>query len=214
MTAYLAEGRALRCGSAVTACVHVDGRWILRFDDGGEAGPFDGLLLTAPAPQAAALLGRAHAWFDRLSSVAYAPCITAMATFDDAVDPEADVFEFSDGPIATAVRGRTPGTWVLHGTTTYSLTELDTDPETSAGRLVEAWGHRLGASRTPSWFRAHRWRFARAVADPLVLRPPVDADALLAVAGDAFGGGDAEGAWLSGESAAARLRDALFARSR
>ncbi len=214
LTAHLAEGRTLRCGSAVTACVRIDGRWILRFDDGGEAGPFDGLLLTAPAPQAAALLGRAHAWFDRLSTVAYAPCITAMATFDDAVDPEADVFEFSDGPIATAVRGRTPGIWVLHGTATYSLTELDTDPETSAGRLVEAWGRRLGASRTPSWFRAHRWRFARAVADPLVLRPPVDADALLAVAGDAFGGGDAQGAWLSGESAAARLRDAVFARSR
>ena len=130
------------------------------------------------------------------------------------VDPEFDICDVDDGPIATALRGRTPGTWVLHGTTAYSRAALETDPETSASRLVEAWGHRLETTETPSWFRAHRWRFARALPETRMFRPLVDPDAALAVAGDAFGGGDAQGAWLSGESAAARLRDALFARSR
>jgi len=55
---------------------------------------------------------------------------------------------------------------------------------------------------------AHRWRYARA-AEPLHVRTLTDEAHRVAVAGDWCAGNRVEGAWLSGQAAAASIRALL-----
>lgn len=212
--ASLASTLDVRCGVVVRTCRRDDHAWSLTFDDASHAGPFDGLLLTAPAPQSAAMLGDECPLTEPLSRNAYVPCVTAMVTTAGGPDPEADLLTFESEILERAVRGHTAATWVLHATPAFSRLHLDDDPDASARLLLDEWALRMGSVPATTWFRAHRWRYARVALPASTERCLILEDTAVAVAGDAFAGGDAEGAWLSGEAAAARLRDALFARRR
>jgi predicted NAD/FAD-dependent oxidoreductase len=79
---HLGRGLDLHLGTEVSGLRREDGAWTLQV--GGEPRRFDRVVLTAPAPQAAALLGADHPLADALAQVRLDPCLTLMAAMDPA----------------------------------------------------------------------------------------------------------------------------------
>jgi predicted NAD/FAD-dependent oxidoreductase len=181
------------------------------------------VVVTAPAPQAAALVGAADpALAARAARAQFAPCLAAMAVFPGRADAdEPGALAFASGPLAWAARaasrpGIAPGrvgaeeAWVLHASAAYSRAHLEDPPEAAAAALVEA----LGEVRTGALGRAplpapvalvgHRWRYAlveEPVGDPCLR----GADGRLVIAGDGCLGARIDAAFESGLAAAAAL---------
>jgi predicted NAD/FAD-dependent oxidoreductase len=189
-------------------------RWRLRSSSGEALGEFDALIVTAPAPQAAALLETsAFAFAARLRDVKMAARHALLAAFDDSLGLDYEAATSSVGPLAWLARDSqkpervaTPGErWVFHTTTDWSRKHLEEAPERVAAQLLEAVFATTGAARVePRFFVSHRWRYAEA-------QRPLGEDCLfdealqLAACGDWARGGGIEAAFLSGVAAAARL---------
>lgn len=192
-----------------------DRRWALVID-GSATGAFDQVVLALPPGQAAALLAGHHdLWVDRLAGWPMAPAWTLMAVTDD-VDWPWDAAEPDTGPLAWIARNdRRPGrsgpagcaVWVAHADLPWSRLHLDDDPADVAERLGHALQNQLPPGPLRWHHRAvHRWRYARPLGPAPDDRPAWwDADRGLAVCGDYLGGGDADGAWRSGDELADRM---------
>ncbi|HSO21457.1 MAG TPA: FAD-dependent oxidoreductase [Chondromyces sp.] len=187
-------------------------RWRLGSSDGRDLGDFDAGVVSAPAPQAAALLGRAAPELAaRAGAVAMSPCWAVMAAF-----PEPPVLAFDGAfvrrsPLAWVARnaskaGRPEGeAWVLHGSPEWSESNLELEPDEAAAQLLEAFAEAAGGlGSVPVHLEGHRWRHALPHA-PLAEPCLFDAGRRLAVCGDWCGGPRVEGAFLSGGAAAQRL---------
>ncbi len=174
----------------------------------------DAVLLTAPVPQALAILDNSnimlpHADRADLEAVTYDPCLAVMAlTESDTALPDpggmwlnlpeltwvADNYRkgISDVPCVT-----------LHASADYSLANLDTPHEDIAAELLAAVQPYIGVQATA--VSIQRWRYSSPVemyyASTLCVAEPGP----LAFAGDAFNGPRVEGAALSGLSAAEAL---------
>ncbi|MCA9569209.1 MAG: NAD(P)-binding protein [Myxococcales bacterium] len=186
---HLQAGLDVRFGARVHQ-LHRDaeGWWV---DEGDRSHRFDAVLLTAPAPQVMELVGE-HPFTSLLSSVVHDPCWVAMVTL-----PMAPVRPSPGGPVARVVGdGRH---LALHATPGWSFEHLEASPEHVIATLVGALD-----LPEPEVAEAHRWRYAR-VRKGLDAEALYDPDLRLAIAGDAFAGGDARGALLSGAAAAGRL---------
>ncbi|MGD8439256.1 MAG: FAD-dependent oxidoreductase [Holophagae bacterium] len=188
------------------------GRWLLFSETGERHGPFDAVVVSAPAPQTAALLADAAPGLaERAASVGMAPCWAAMVAFPGPLELPFDGAFVHDSPLSWVARnGSKPGrpageTWVLHGSPEWSHDNLELDAEVAAGRLFGALSDAVGRDLSrPSHLVAHRWRFALPT-DPL--RDPClfDQSAAIAACGDWCGGPRVEGAFLSGCAAAGRI---------
>jgi renalase len=192
-----------------------DRRWELVID-GTATGAFDQVVLALPPGQAAALLAGHHdLWVDRLSGWPMAPAWTLMAVTDD-VDWPWDAAEPATGPLAWIARNdRRPGrggpagcaVWVAHADVPWSQLHLEDDPADVAEHLGQALRAQLPPGPLRWYHRAvQRWRHAR----PLASGPDErsawwDPVRGLAVCGDFLGGGDADGAWRSGDELADRM---------
>lgn len=130
------------------------------------AGPFDAVLIAAPAPQAAVLLDTArNALAATARTAVIAPCWAVMARFPSVIDAPA-VLRSRTLPIAWAAREAArpggvagPETWTLHASPAYSRASLE-DPADSVGQaIVAAFRDQTGAPAA-DWVRAHRWRHA------------------------------------------------------
>jgi hypothetical protein len=198
--------------------------WHLVLADGGQAGPFDHVVLAMPPAQAAVLLAGHHdAWADALAEVRMQPCWTLMAVTAD-VDWPWDAAEPERGPLAWVARNdRKPGrkaplgcaTWVAQATAAWSAAHLEEDPQVVASVLGAALQRLLPASSPVVWHTSvvHRWRYAVPVApgpDETVSSQAEcrwDAERGLGVCGDYLAGGGVEAAWRSGDE----LADAVVA---
>lgn len=195
-----------------------DGRWAV-IVDGQVAGRFDRVVLAMPPTQAAALLAGHHErWSEALAAWPMSPVWTLMAVTDE-VDWPWDAAEPDTGALTWITRNdRRPGrtapagcaVWVAHAHAAWSQGHLDDDPADVAEALGAAlrtalplpardgvrWHHRA----------VHRWRYAAAG------RPAPDARVFwwdeargLGVCGDFLGGGDIDGAWVSGDELGDRI---------
>ncbi len=178
-------------------------------------GPFEIVVVTAPAPQAIALLATADAGalVSTLSAATFVPCVVAMLAV--ATTSEVDELRDLGGPVASAHRldgrpgrTRTDGIelWVVHGTETWSAARLEDDADDAARELAAAMTNHVPGQIIH--LRGHRWRYARAATR--IPAPCAYDDALrLGVAGDGFAAGRsapaASRALLSGRALAARI---------
>jgi predicted NAD/FAD-dependent oxidoreductase len=203
----LAAPHRLLSERTVTALVPGTDGWRLTCAEGTTEGPFAAVLLAIPAPQAAPLLPG----FPELARVRYAPCWALMAVAEAA--PFAAPALRDAGPFALIARNATkpgraaaPETLVAHATADWSRAHLELDRDAVRDRLSAALAEVTGAA--PMEATAHRWRLARVEQDAGV--PCLwDAGQRLGACGDWASGGDAEGAFLSGE-ALAQAVDAAF----
>lgn len=175
------------------------------FDEGGEcSGPFAAVLVTAPAPQAARLLGTAgHAFAGLALGADYAPCWAVSASFPRRLDI-ADVTQAGLDPIGWLARcssrpGREqlPERFVLHATGAWSREWLERDEASVCRALLAA----LPDQERPLEAAARRWRYAKvetALGQPFLW----DAREGLGAGGDWCLGGRVEAAWDSGRALA------------
>ncbi len=207
----LATGLDSRSSVQIDAVSRADAGWLLSDQDGRQIGPFDRLVVTVPAPQAAALLqDHAPEAAALASRCAYAPCIAVMVTFADVVPLSVDAVRWPSGGgavLSWAARrpGRKPESWVLHASPGWSADHIDEPPETLVAPLLDAFAGFAGGPETIAEARAHRWRYAlvtEALGQPFIHEPGLG----LGLAGDWCLGPRVEAAWLSGDELGAALR--------
>ena len=200
------EGASVLLGSAVSALQRDGSGWRLLDEQGSLLAEAEQLIITAPAPQASALLATvAPQLADRLDSVRYAPCWAAMLALQDPVN--VDLLR-DCGPISWAAAdasrpGRPPGhRWVAQASAEWSRAHLESTPQAAGQALGEALSKALGVEVTLA--SAHRWRYAL-VEQPLGIDCLAEPSLGLRVAGDGCLGGRVEAAFLSGQAAAGCL---------
>ncbi|MCX8135256.1 MAG: FAD-dependent oxidoreductase [Roseococcus sp.] len=198
---HLARGLDLATGVTVTALRRGEAGWHL-VHAGGEEGPFAGVLLTCPAPQAIPLLApHAPGLAGQLARIRYAPCWTVLAAFPARL-AQPDTLR-GRGPIGWAARDSAkPGrdarqeNWVIQADPAFSRAHLEAAPEAVIAPLLGA----LDAP-APLFAQAHRWRFSlleQPLGEPCLL------EGTLGYASDGCLGGRAEAAFDSGAALAAR----------
>lgn len=169
LAAHLSRGLTFETGARVTALQGDDAGWRLMLASGPGRGPFEAVVVTAPAPQAIELFattGVASAITAPLAAVAYAPCLAAMITFaapDDSPADEVRATEVLGGAWRMAARAGRPDdrrAWVAHGTAAWSAAHLEADPDASARGLAAELASQIGGGELASVV-GHRWRYAR-----------------------------------------------------
>lgn len=217
---HLARGLPLCSGQRVTTLDQTDRGWRLVLENGEALGLFDAVAITAPAPQARALLAASQIsdHDTTLATAELAPCLAAMVVIAPREVHDLDELRPGPGAIAHAHRmdrrsGRATAAgnqaWVLHGDEAWSRAHLEEEPDQAAHVLAADLTHAIPGKVLE--VRGHRWRFARAIrriAAPYLL----DRERRIGVAGDWFEPGTrapaASRALLSGFALADALRSA------
>jgi len=193
----------------VAAVVPRSGGWSVRWPEGhgDSAGALhcDAVLVTAPVPQAALLLGDGvdvpHLRYDATLSLVLAldgpPPVAAPGGVQLAVDP---VWSWVGDNVAKGVSELPALT--LHTTATVAAARWDDASMGLTADLIAAAGPWLGDAGVVD-ARLHRWRYATPSGPHLERCMEVAPGIVLA--GDAFGGPRVEGAYLSGLAAAETL---------
>lgn len=196
-------------GTRIEALNRVENGWVFKDADGVDLGPFDAVVVSAPAPQTGALLRSCSPDLAaRADSVEMAPCWAVMLTFPEALDLGFDGAFVSDSAISWVARNASKPdrpdheSWVVHASPEWSAANLEMKPERAAEALVGQFRAALNAKNAePIHLTAHRWRFALPL-EPLPETCLIDASRGLAACGDWCGGPRVEGAFLSGLAAA------------
>ncbi|WOI10698.1 NAD(P)/FAD-dependent oxidoreductase [Thalassospira lucentensis] len=193
--------------------------FVLHDDLDGEFGPFDGVIVTAPAPQSAELLQPLAARFDPIADVEMAPCWAVMIAFAKPLPTAFDAMIHPDPAISWAARSGDhrhlihkpfPDLWVLHASPEWSRDNLEEDKERIASRLLDKLRAASGA-KLPDVISidAHRWRYARTIT-PLGRSHLAGMNGRIIAAGDWCLGARVEAAWRSGKCAAHAMIEALI----
>jgi predicted NAD/FAD-dependent oxidoreductase len=217
-------GRALAGDLPVARSVQVEqlhrernGEWTLLTAEGDRTDPFEAVIVTCPAPQAADLLDSASPGLAAVClSSGMLPCWAAMVAFDSPLDLDFDAAFVTDRTLAWVSRegskpGRAAGAecWTLHGSPEWSEARLEDEPGRVARALLDRFFELGGAApRNPVHLEAHRWRYARS-AEPRTVATTLDSEARIAIAGDWTVGDRLEGAWQSGIEAAETIAGLL-----
>jgi photolyase PhrII len=209
---YLAEPLDVRQGAAVTELQRGGTGWLLAAD-GETHGPFDRVIVTAPAPQAAELIERhAPALAEQARHAAYRPIMSALAVFDRPLDAAHDLLLPADAPVLEkAVRdsakpGRDPvaDVWALHATADWSEAHKNDEFDPIAHALLDALRRQLPGLPEPQQLIGHRWLYGQ-VTQPVGEDCLFDAALGLGACGDWCLGPSAGDALLSGTAAAGRV---------
>ncbi|MFK7791431.1 MAG: NAD(P)/FAD-dependent oxidoreductase [Devosiaceae bacterium] len=187
--------------------------YVLSDKDGTHQGPFDKVIVTAPAPQAQVLLASFGDAFAPLANVVYAPSYTLLAAFDKPLDLP-DVPELSEASnLASACRqsARGPGRdsehdlWVVQASADFSKEHIEREREAMVPVLLRLFQEAMGVDvPQPVYGAGHRWRYAlveKAAGAPYLL----SADGSVGVAGDGMLGPRIELAFLSGAQCASAM---------
>jgi predicted NAD/FAD-dependent oxidoreductase len=200
----------VRYATTAAALERESAGWALRTADDTLHAGFDRVLVSAPAPQASALLApHAPAFTASLGAVVMHPCVAAMIVLSRRPNVSWDAAFVNDSPVLSWVarNASKPGReahecWVLHATPSWSAAHVERDASSLVPAMLDAFADVLGESVSVLHAVGHRWRYA------IPGSPASEAEALydsalgLGAAGDWCVGGRIEGALLSGDALA------------
>ena len=205
MPTMSAIGKTLAIGLDIqikTEIAAIDGPpWTLTDADGARHGPFDAVLVTVPAPQAARITSL------DLDAVDFDPAWTLIAAFEGRLDAPDRV---ADGDVDLALRmSSRPGrrgleAWAVHMAADWSRDRLESDRTAMIPVLLDAFATVAGELPPTTHAAAHRWRYARtrrALGRPFASDPT----GTLLAGGDWALGPDAGDAIRSGQAMADAL---------
>lgn len=229
---FLATGLDIEFNRRVQAITPTEEQsWLLTFDSSEtpHAVTARAVVVAIPAPQALMVLeplaakGLPPEFLERLSSVQFEPCLSAIAGYPQAAIP--------DFPVACTVSHDSDLAWigldsskrsnpqipivVLQSTAEFAEQYWDAEDLQPAGQQMLSRAAQLLAPwlNTPDWVQVHRWRYAFA-------QSPLDQDYLgtttplpLVCCGDWCGGKRIESALHSGLAAAVAINQQLQQRS-
>lgn len=175
----------------------------------GEAGRFDRVIVTAPAPQAHELIGGLDIGFNTIPTVVMAPCWAVMLSYAGRLEALPDMQRGSDeteiGWVArdSSKHGRESfENIVVHAGAAWSARHLEDEADAVIGSVTAALADIAGdAALTPVFAAAHRWRHAR-VDKALEVPFVAGCHGRVLACGDWCIGGRAEAAFESGRLAA------------
>lgn len=229
---FLATGLDIQFNQRVQAITPTEEQsWLLTFDSSEV--PYEvmarAVVVAIPAPQALMLLeplaakGLSSEFLERLSSVEFEPCLSAIAGYPKAAVP--------DLPVACTVSHDSKLAWigldsskhlnpqvpifVLQSTAEFAQQYLDAEDLKPAGQQLLSRAAQLLAPwlDTPDWLQVHRWRYA-------FPQSPLNQDYLaadtplpLVCCGDWCGGKRLDSALQSGLAAADQINQKLQQRS-
>lgn len=187
-------------------------RWHLLDTAGREAATADAVVVSAPAPQAVALLQPLPALAHAAARASMAPCWALRVVLRRGVELPTNSGESDEGPVAWwALNSSKPGRpdglphLVVHAGVEFSRTWLEAGPDDVRAQLLPGVLQLLQLQQADVVSAdAHRWRFAR-VEQPLGVDALHDREARVVAVGDWCLGPRVESAWLSGVGGARRL---------
>jgi predicted NAD/FAD-dependent oxidoreductase len=205
---YLGADLGVRLETRIVGLRRVGKVWHVTDAAGQIHGPFDQLIVSLPAPQAAELLGD-HAFGAEVRAIPMTPCWAVLTAFEGRIEAAWDGAFVHGSPLVWVARNsskpgrdRSKDCWVLHASPDWSAAHQYLDKDTVKEALLNAFaGITAAAALTPVHLDAHRWLFS---ATPLSLDRLAlfDGDTGLVVCGDWLAGGRVEGAFRSGVAAA------------
>jgi hypothetical protein len=193
---YLAQGLSIETDKRV---LKIDGDW-------------DATIITAPVPQAIALVeGYGDEVFLRkLRAVEFDPCLALMALLDDKSRlPDPGYARPTEGPIEwiadNALKGVSSGNGALtiHARPDFSREHWAASSDEVTRLLLEAAEPYLGAHVVATDLQ--RWRYSKPTTQSAERCLYTEQARPLAIAGDGLGGSRIEGAYLSGIAAAEKI---------
>ncbi|QTF92484.1 FAD-dependent oxidoreductase [Halomonas sp. BM-2019] len=218
VTRHLAEGLRVVAETRIERLEGTVGRWWLVDAHAERHGPFRQVVISAPSPQAQALVAPHDATLaEACEAVIQRPCWAAWALFDAPLPALPGVAEawqavrlvdprlrFASRNQLKPGRGQQGESLSLLANLAWSEARLEDSPETIVEALLDAFQQALpGDIRLPEprALGAHRWRYAQP--DVFAQGEPVNLDyrrsaSGLALCGDGWRGPRVEDAWLSG----------------
>ncbi len=212
---HLAEGIDVRREHRVASIErHGGGGWELAID-GQEGLSSDTLVVSAPLPQALALLaaggvGLPSGLAEELGAVGYHPCLALLVVLDGPSQVPAEGVALKEGSLRwvadNVAKGVSPGARAavtLHSSAAFAREHYDRDEPGVAARLLLEARPWLGDAEVVS-ATLHRWTFSEPQAtfrEPCLWLPELR----LGLCGDAFGGPRVEGAAVSGMALGKRM---------
>ncbi|MGB0682080.1 MAG: NAD(P)/FAD-dependent oxidoreductase [Magnetovibrionaceae bacterium] len=211
----LSDGLTISLQGRVTGLERRAEGWHVDLEDGTTTGPYDGVVVSAPSPQAASLLAAVPTLAAEAAEAVMAPCWAAMVGYAEPLDLCFDAAGLEEGALSWVARNSAKPdrpeqeAWVLHASTEWSIEHLEDSPEDVGPALLGAFHEALGRELPgPEQIQAHRWRYAR-VTKALAKDCLIDEGAKIAACGDWCLGGRAESAFQSGLAAAHALARAF-----
>ena len=199
MGKVLSAGLDIRSEQTIREVKSVDQRWEIASE------AFDAVLITAPWPQAASILGIST------SGVCYVPCLTAFFEFEaewvgNATKCYALSLRDPAEPLAWSAcenhkEGRVNGdktVFVVQASEAFSTEWLEASPEAYLPHLLNRLKKHWEITQAPSATFSHRWRYARRIQEAEFPRLPEG----IFLAGDSRVESRIEDVWLDGKSAA------------
>ncbi|MCE9662996.1 FAD-dependent oxidoreductase [Halomonas sp. M5N1S17] len=218
VTRHLSRGLALEANCRIVSLARDTGGWSLQDQARQHHGPFDHVVITAPSPQAQALVAPHDSRLtEACEGVIQRPCWAAWACFDrplataPGVSLDWQAVMFSEGPLRFVARNdHKPGreqqgeSLTLLARLEWSEAHLEMHETSVADSLLTAFRKTLPDSTllpAITAIGAHRWRYAQP--DVFAGGEAVNRDYRLsttglALCGDGWRGPRVEDAWLSG----------------
>ena len=216
----LARGLDVRLGQRVEAVEKFGHQWLLAVQADtvpvtASAGPFDAVVVTAPADQAVSLLQADGAFAAAALHAKLVPCWSLLLAFQDTLGLDYDGAWVSGSRLGwlaldASKPGRRPGEhWIAQATAAWSVEHLEDEPERAKEKLLKAFHEATGKHVQPVYAAVHRWRYSQA-AQPLAEDCLWNPHSRLGACGDWFrvgleGAGRIENAYLSGLALAAKI---------
>ena len=187
-------------------------------DEPAKPEPFDRVLVTAPAPQAHALLKDHGEPFERIANAYLAPCWTLMLAFESRIDCTHEFHRAQPGDAGALAwvarnsskpeRESEPDLWIANATPRWSEANLEREKDEVIAPLLDAFQDVVGDRTEPIHAAAHRWRYSlveKPVGSPYLLSE----DGRLGAAGDWCIAGRVEAAFESGRQLADAIKERM-----